>query len=1429
MSIIIGDQDSSNLNDLLQGTGEADTIYGGSGNDILSGGGNDGSAPDVFIGGDGNDVLNGEGADSRYEFDTDFGVDKIVTGNTGTHTIQFNFNQPSGVTFERHRYDLFVHVGSNWLEVKDYFKENNSNNAQIDINFVDQSYSAADLRALILQGNADDNWMLVDGKEYVEDGNTPTYTMTGGVGDDYIAFGKAVSNSPNPNVHAILDGGTGNDIIASYATETEVLFGRNSGHDQLIINDTTISVQITIDPTQNINASDLFVGNDGLNFYLGIQGSEARLGFIQSLDAFTGGTNTWQVNVGGQNISLQSLFNANADVASGHIIAVAANATYDGQTNSTNEIVFLQSNSTFMSGSDDESIIINEATTANVDLNTGFGHDKLTGNAHVVFDGYIADYQFSRQNGALIISDNNGDILTILNASSNTNSTFRFADVIETTTYQQTVFNGQTLTMPVVTYTPLTLNYDAVLQKVADTSTNELIFLTKGSVRDFDLNSESAIQTYYADTASYGNNNSIRVNGGSGDNNIRIAGYTTIIHDTQYGGHDHIVSPISNIGMISTSKVEIHTTDASQLHAYISDDGVISITDLATGSTLDGSGLKLPQLINIKVYENGVDTNFSLINQLRADNPNHLFALPEMAGTSEVIDASISGFGEWLKGDGLGGSDTYRGGAGNETFVISSVNTGDHVLVQGVDQDALATLGYDEVDVGALGLNSSALTTSAVRRQDDDLIINVNGGDIRVNDFFLQSSMVEAMESFGQNYTNLDAVPLHHFYEYLIGGLANIATNDTPVNVTHVIDSIRFADRTVSYAEIAALFPEMHNNPTEGDDIIYGDQDPSNYADTIDALGGNDIVYGLTESDVLIGGSGNDQLYGAEGDDFLDGGTGVDSLYGGVGDDEYVVDDSADLVVELANEGHDVVQASVSYVLSANVEDIYLNGTDNINATGNNLTNTLTGNSGNNVLNGGTGIDAMLGGAGNDTYIVDNTLDGVTESANAGTDTVLATATYTLSGNIENLTLQGAANINGTGNALNNVITGNTGNNNLLGAAGNDTLSGGAGNDTLSGGAGNDSLTGGIGNDTLSGDLGSDILIGGAGNDIYYINGGDTITELANEGTDLVMSTVAYTLVNNLENLTLQGTADINGTGNTLDNILIGNTGNNFLSGSTGNDTLNGGAGNDTLSGGTGNDSLTGGTGDDSLNGDAGNDTLIGGAGNDIYTVNGGDTVTELGNEGIDTVLSTVTYTLGANVENLALQGVAVINGTGNALNNVIIGNAANNTLSGGAGNDNLTGNAGADSLIGGAGIDTLNGGTGDDVLNGGTGNDTYQFNRGYGNDIILDSDSTAGNKDVLLFGSDVANDQLWFTRSGNDLDVQIIGTNDHVVVSSWFAGPQFHVEELRSGNGKVLTDTHVQSLVNAMASLTPPPLGQTSLTTAEHTALDPVLVANWS
>ncbi|MBR8829518.1 MAG: hypothetical protein DSM107014_16750 [Gomphosphaeria aponina SAG 52.96 = DSM 107014] len=585
--------------------------------------------------------------------------------------------------------------------------------------------------------------------------------------------------------------------------------------------------------------------------------------------------------------------------------------------------------------------------------------------------------------------------------------------------------------------------------------------------------------------------------------------------------------------------------------------------------------------------------------------------------------------------------------------------------------------------------------------------------------------------------------------------------------------------------------------------------------DTINGTAGNDQINGLKGKDRINGLAGNDLINGGPGKDTINGGTGIDTMLGGAGNDIYTVDQPQDVIIESANEAEDgdTVNATATYTLPNNVENLNQTGTGAINGTGNDLDNSLTGNTGNNILDGKAGNDIMVGFEGNDIYIVEQAEDVIREIANGGTDTVRANITQTLANNVEKLVQTGTSAINGTGNAIDNSLTGNSGNNVLDGKAGKDTMAGGAGNDTYildhpddvvieAANAGTDTVnsniaqtlgnnvenlvqtgtaningTGNALNNSLTGNSGNNILTGKAGNDVYTVGQtGDVVVEAVNEGTDTVNSNIAQTLADNVEKLVQTGTGNINGTGNTLNNSLTGNSGNNVLDGKAGNDIMAGGAGNDTYIveqtadvvveaanagtdtvksniaqtlgnnveklvqtgtaaiNGTGNtldNSLTGNSGNNVLDGKTGKDTMAGGAGNDTYILDQpDDVVIEAVNKGTDTVKSNIAQTLANNVENLVQTGTGAINGTGNTLNNSLTGNSGNNILDGAAGNDIMAGGGGNDNLLGGDGNDQLTGSAGNDILTGGAGADWFIFNATTDRlDTITDFNASQGDR----------------------------------------------------------------------------------------------------
>jgi Ca2+-binding RTX toxin-like protein len=461
------------------------------------------------------------------------------------------------------------------------------------------------------------------------------------------------------------------------------------------------------------------------------------------------------------------------------------------------------------------------------------------------------------------------------------------------------------------------------------------------------------------------------------------------------------------------------------------------------------------------------------------------------------------------------------------------------------------------------------------------------------------------------------------------------------------IDTIVALTATVPVVDLAAT-PHVENLVASGTADFTG---IGNGLDNIIASGGGD--------DVLLGGAGDDVLTAGAGDDVLDGGTGADVMAGGAGDDVYIVDDAADVVVELEGEGSDTIVAATATVPfidlgdTPGVESLVATGDADFTGIGNVLDNeitsgggddvllggagddVLTAGAGDDVLDGGAGADVMAGGAGDDVYLVDDAADAVIEQEGEGVDTIVAdTATVPVidlgaTPAVENLQANGSADFVGIGNDLDNTITS------------------GAGDDILLGGAGDDVLAGGAGDDVLDGGTGIDLMAGGTGDDVYLLdNSADVVIEFEGGGIDTIVvetTTVpAYSLAAtpSVENLEASGIADFVGIGNDLDN------------------TITGAEGSDTLVGAAGSDTLLGGLGSDLLDGGIGGDLMAGGAGNDTYVVDDlTDIVLEAPGEGLDTVETSLdTYALDSDVENLTYTGGGDFIGFGNDLDNIITG-----------------------------------------------------------------------------------------------------------------------------------------------------------------------------
>ncbi|WP_127998020.1 beta strand repeat-containing protein [Piscinibacter defluvii] len=940
----------------------------------------------------------------------------------------------------------------------------------------------------------------------------------------------------------------------------------------------------------------------------------------------------------------------------------------------------------------------------------------------------------------------------------------------------------------------------------------------------------------------------------------------------------------------------------------------------------------------------------------------------------------VDGGGDNDSLDGGSGNDTLDGGSGNDTVIGGAGNdlmygwTGNDLLVGGSGQDSLyGEAGDDGFDLNTVTDLTGCIISGGAGSDSADLIqgvlqlgttlpfVEVELLDTYLTDFrgtagndsydfrpfntwspgFGLPAEITLSAGAGDDVVYASNTPLGSFFntlngeggnDSLTGGPSGDRLNGGDQNDTLIggggSDTLTggAANDRLEGGDGNDTLNGSGGNDTalggNGNDLVYAvlGTDVAAGGDGVDTLdttsyGGNYLVNlvtgatnfageSFTEFEHLVAGAGNDTLIGTAagnditggtGNDSLDGGAGVDTLRGGSGDDLYIVDAAGDLVLEAGNDtaaGADTVRSAVSQVLSDiagqsgyGIERVELQGSANLNATGNGLNNVLVGNGGANLLDGGEGSDRLEGGAGNDTLrgVIgnDSALGGDGDDlvyASYGTDTAVGGAgidtldTSSYGGNYLVNLATGTTNFAGESYTEFENLVAAGGNDTLIGTAAANAISGAGGHDGITGGAGDDTLAGGLGNDTLDGGSGADRLEGADGDDLYLVDDvGDVVIDAlagAPGGVDTVRSSVSITLGATagqdsfgIERVELLGSANLVATGNVNANTLVGNDGANLLiggggtdsvygglgddtvvaslsgvyegnggtdlldlsgaaaaadgtlfdltadamlvagggqfagfehliatagaevvhgsalanrvEGRDGDDTLLGAGGADTLAGGNGEDLLDGGSGNDTLDGGAGLDLLVGGRGSDVYFVDAaGDMVFEASSlaTDIDTVNSSVTWTLGANLERLVLGGNAAINGTGNTLANQLTGNAAANVLNGGTGADTLiggaggdtyvvdhsgdvttetgpageidtvrasvtrtlganlenlvltgsaalngtgnalantlTGNGGANELRGGSGNDTLSGGAGDDVLDGGLGND---------------------------------------------------------------------------------------------------------------------------
>jgi len=757
---------------------------------------------------------------------------------------------------------------------------------------------------------------------------------------------------------------------------------------------------------------------------------------------------------------------------------------------------------------------------------------------------------------------------------------------------------------------------------------------------------------------------------------------------------------------------------------------------------------------NDSIYLNINKSNFTYVIP---DNIENLYLEGNKKCTliGNDLDNTITGNSAANIFDGRGGLDVFYGFNGNDTYIINSVSK---IIIEqdgikgGVDL-VKSTISFNLVEnvenlslegnaaINALGnslnnkINGNSGNNIINGSLGNDLLTGGEGNDVFVFNTTLDGKAnLDTIVDFqsGKDSIKLDPILflslISKDHTAFASGTKLKNSNDPDVYLTYNTKSgILYYDSDANGSGNAIAVAKFKNKPL----LTYSDFQFENYitsdktlnlsnADINGMLTGssdvnlignqlNNNLIGNIGNNFVDGQGGNDTVYGLAGSDILDGGTGNDILVGGEGSDVFILSSTPDAeknldVISDYKSGVDFIGFDFSVYTALigrdfsnfNWFDSVFAGLDRYSKHYNTILltsqNTLYYDS-----DGGGSAEPIPIAILPERISADDVFGFLSNSQFSNTS-------YLMTNSDINLVLQGANNIDATGNVQSNILIGNDANNTLTGLAGNDFLAGYNGNDVLDGGLGTDSMRGGFGDDIYYVDnVGDEVL------EDFFRDSGTVYYE--NDDKNHVYSSVSYTIDFGVSDLTLTGSDNINAYGHwSKANTIVGNSGNNIIDGGF-------------------------------LKYDefmnlryafkGGLDTLIGGKGDDTYYVYDRETIVENANEGIDTMIYALETTVlvpqwlidpTSEVENFSLlnDNVAAKNIfatnkdnkiTGNNVDNILGGQGGDDFIYGLGGNDRLGGGLGNDTLLGGEGNDNLIGDEGKDVLTGGNGNDTFVFN----------------------------------------------------------------------------------------------------------------------
>jgi Ca2+-binding RTX toxin-like protein len=1360
---------------IFSATGAADFLDGGSGNDLLVGD----SGDDILSGGAGNDQLFGDDEAGYWVVPGD----DVLDGGMGDDLLAAGDGADSlsgGVGLDQ----LFADKGNDVLDGGDDLDTLHGGDG------ADELFGGGGDDLLFGDGlNNPSNLSAAGGADFLDGGDGNDH-LEGGIGDDAVfagtgndmLFGDEGADSLfGDDGNDELQGGDGIDLLGGDAGDDR-LFGQadndtligDAGNDTLAGNDGNDSLYggVGNDILEGGKGSDVLVGgagHDTYNFSLG-DGQDtitdtALAGEGNVIQFFSGITlqsltfiqdqaqQTLTIQVGaGDSIRLLG-FDPNTfnyvvdtlDFADGTVVALADQLPLPGGL-----IEGTENNNVIRTGSSDDTIF---AGAGNDVVNAGAGNDVILGEGGNDFlaggpgqDSYV----FTAGDGTDTISDTAGEGNRLVFGTGMTSSSITLGlapgNALE--------IRGQ-----------LPDDRLEVGALVPGASPIETVQFADGTVLTFDQFIARGIDiagTSGPDTIT-GTSFIDRISAGGGDDVVQGGDDNDVLNGE--AGNDNLEGEVGNDVLAGRAgDDQLLGGEGNDTYQFNLGDGIDSISDsidvaepnrVVFGSGITSSSITLTtdfgQVLvrpgsafeGVTIGANGSDVlGFHAVDLFQFEDGTSLTYADLVA---RGFDLDGTEFDDFLFGTNV--VDRFRGGLGNDWLEGGEGNDSYFFnLDDGVDTiiDTAMQGAGNEVVFGS-GIASTDLRLDLAPDQSDsnlsDLLIRVGAG----------------------------------------GGAVQLDTFDhNNVLGPRTVETFQFADgSTLTYDQLLPRGFDLTG--TDGDEQLSG----TNVADRIVADDGADVLRSGLGNDTLDGGLGNDRLFGGQGNDtYIFGlGSGQDSIIESLGSldtirmapgvapsDVVATQINDDLVLSL-NGGADRLTVSLYFLASplqielvqfadgtvwdqafignllqptitgTGGQDVLVGTSSNDRLAGLAGDDQVAGLAGNDLLDGGTGADQLTGGAGDDTYIVDDVGDVVTELVNEGIDTLQSSMTRTLDANVERLILTGTAVVDGTGNALDNVLTGNSAANVLTGGHGNDTYVVGAGDhvaelvgegiDTVQSDMSyvlvtnieyltliGNQIVNGVGNDldnVLSGNGAPNVLSGGLGNEKYLVEADDTVVELTGEGIDSIETTGSYHLGTNLENLVLRDeglSANVSGlvlTGNELANVVTGNRYANVLDGGIG------------------------------------ADELIGGGGDDTYIVDhAGDTVVEGLSAGVDTIGSSVDFTLGANVEVLALSGELAQRGTGNELDNTLYGNQTDNILDGGAGNDFLAGSLGQD---------------------------TYLFGHGSGRDTV--QDTVFGEVNTILMAPDISPSDVVVTtgypNSFVSLVIRIVSTGDEITIPDFF------------------------------------------------------------